>query len=88
MKNPINGVWEGYRELVVPKQASAAQVVETQRAFFAGALALYEYIMRHGLDAGDEITDGDLERMADVDRELRAFGKALDTEVFHQRGNA
>lgn len=88
MSNPINAIWEGYRKMVVPPSASATQVIETQRAFFAGALALYEYIMRHGLDAGDEITDNDLERMAEIDRELRAFGKAFDSEAFNQRGTA
>lgn len=88
MKTPMNDIWEGYRKMVVPPQASAAQIVETQRAFFAGAAALYEYIMRHGLDPGDEITDNDLARMAEIDRELRAFGAALDSEVFNQRGTA
>lgn len=88
MKNPINAAWEGYRGMVVPKQASAAQVIETQRAFFAGAAVLYQYLMQHGLDEGDEITDGDMDRMAEIDRELRAFGQALDAETFQQRGNA
>lgn len=88
MKKPINAVWEGYRKMVMPPNAGTTQVVETQKAFFAGALALYEYIMSHGLDAGDDITEGDLDRMAEIDRELRAFGKALDSEIFNQGGTA
>ncbi len=88
MSNPINAMWENYRKMVVAPNAPAVQVVETQRAFFAGAATLYEYIMRYGLDAGDEITENDLCRMAEIDRELRAFGKGFDAELLQPKGNA
>lgn len=87
-KSPINAMWENYRKMVVAPNAPAVQIVETQRAFFAGAATLYEYIMRYGLDAGNDITENDLARMAEIDRELRAFGKAFDSEAFNQRGTA
>jgi hypothetical protein len=83
---PINTAWEGYRKLLSPA-ATATQISETHKAFFAGALVLYEYMMR-ALDPGVEPTDADMEKMAIVDRELRAFGKGFDTEYYQSRGNA
>lgn len=36
----IKDKWNGYLESVVPATASIAQVTETRRAFYAGALAV------------------------------------------------
>lgn len=43
--------WESYRERIVPAGAGPTQVVETERAFYAGAIA-YRYLYRSRLDMG------------------------------------
>ena len=44
----IRDKWNGYLESVVPAAASAAQVIETRRAFYAGALAVMTINSRIG----------------------------------------
>jgi hypothetical protein len=49
MKTPqpdaVARAWAGYREQVVPAGAGAVQVQESQRAFYAGAWALFNLIL-------------------------------------------
>lgn len=48
MDNDIGLAWEEYRLKVVPLDAPVHQVVETRRAFFAGAAALVKMTTRAG----------------------------------------
>ncbi len=72
--------WESYRKLVVPDDAPDVQITETRQAFYAGASILFEGLM-HGLDAGNEPTDDDLQRMDDIQAEINAFGQQLDRKI-------
>ena len=73
--------WNSYRAKVVPGDASDVQLTETRQAFFAGAAVLFEGIMA-GLDNTAEPTDGDMQRMADIQAEIDEFGLALDIKFF------
>lgn len=74
--NYIEKGWEGYRKLL-PPNASEVQIRETRQAFYGGAAILFEALMR-GLDEGEEATDGDVQIMTDIQRELQEFGAQLD----------
>ena len=56
------------------------QLHEMRLAFFAGAQHLFASIMSV-LDPGSEPTDADMERMSNIDTELRAF--IQDFELRH-----
>lgn len=74
---PIEEGWSSYREMVIPKDAPEVQINECRQAFFAGAVILMAKIMR-SLDPGDEPSDADMQRMADIQDELDAFGQQID----------
>lgn len=69
--------WATYRERVMPPHASIAQVTECRRAFYAGVEVLLRTIMRN-LDPGDEPTEADMQRMADLEAELQAFVRDVE----------
>ena len=73
--------WESYRLNVLPDEAGEIQIKETRRAFFAGAAIIMETLML-ALDPGDEPTDADMQRMADLQAEIDEFGQAIDREAF------
>lgn len=77
----IEAGWKGYRDMVVPKDADEIQVRETRLAFYAGASVLFETLML-ALDSGDEPTDADMQRMADLQAEIDAFGQEIDKRAF------
>jgi hypothetical protein len=72
--------WDSYHRLVVPRNASDIQVTETKQAFYAGAAILFQALMLT-LDPGVEPTDTDMQRMADIQAEIDAFGQLLDKKV-------
>lgn len=77
MNNPnlIQQKWAVFRDKVYPDIASAHQLRETRRAFFAGAHTLM-MIMFDTLDrTGDpnEVTDRDMQVMDSIDAEFRQF---------------
>lgn len=80
---PIETIWQKYRQLVMPATASAVQVEETHKAFFAGAAALFELVMKI-MDSDREPTANDLRNMDKVAGELRRFGQALDAETLQR----
>ncbi len=45
----INKEWLRYRASDVPEDAEASQLVETKKAFFAGAIAMLRTIQDHGV---------------------------------------
>jgi len=69
---PIAGGWATYQVAVLPKNCGPVQREETMKAFYAGAQHLYSMIM-HGLTSGDEITQTDLDRLANIETELSEF---------------
>ncbi|MES2341684.1 MAG: hypothetical protein V4597_08400 [Pseudomonadota bacterium] len=48
MENDVDQAWDEYRRRVVPLDAPAMQVVETRRAFYAGAAALVKMAAKAG----------------------------------------
>lgn len=69
--------WNSYRALL-PKEAGEVQIRETRQAFYGGAAILFESIMMM-LDPGAEPTEADMQRMTDIQNELREFGRNLDS---------
>jgi hypothetical protein len=64
--------WERYRDNVIPKGAPRVQVVETERAFHAGAWSLLGKVIEM-LAGGDEPTEADMKMMDDIVEELKTF---------------
>lgn len=77
----IKAGFVGYMAACFPdEQPSAIQSRELEQAFMAGALHLFSSIMNF-LDAGEEPTDRDMKRMDLIDRELREYGKLLESRA-------
>jgi hypothetical protein len=70
--------WLGLRMAWLHPDTPENQIKELRMAFFAGALHLYSSMMA-SLDPGDDETPGDLQRMRNIDTELRAFEMELKT---------
>ena len=70
----IEQLWESYCAEVVPLGARAVQITECRRAFYAGGLALFSSIMAM-LDPGTEPTEADLNKLTEIENELKQFGK-------------
>jgi hypothetical protein len=75
-KGLIEQGWDGFRQSVVPANASAVQVVEMRKAFFAGAAHLFAQAMLR-LDPGTEPTEEDLAMLDGVHAELLAFALSV-----------
>lgn len=60
----------------IPENASDAQVRDMRNSYFAGAQHLFASLMSV-LEAGQEATEKDLERVTLIFRELEAFTKSL-----------
>jgi hypothetical protein len=68
--------FELYRALVIPTNAPAVQVDECRRAFIAGAVEVYRFMMDAStFAAGIEPTDEDMKMMQALDDELRALAE-------------
>lgn len=76
MTSHIEKLWVGYRDSVIPTDAPHDQFVECKRAFFAGALSLFTAAMGDMFEAGEEPTEADMARMAEIEEELLAFGRS------------
>lgn len=70
--NRIGQLWLGYREQVLPKNAGSVQLMETRRAFYAGAHALFTELMVM-FDPNSEPTSEDVRRLSLVETELKRF---------------
>jgi hypothetical protein len=68
----LAAAWAGWRAAVIPITAPVVQVVESRRAFYAGAAAFLEMQMK-ALSPGADETPGDLARMDGWYHELRQF---------------
>jgi len=68
--------WLSYRKEVIPKDAGGVQIEECRRAFYGGAVALFNAVMTM-LDPQVEATEADLQKMQDLQEELAAFGLSV-----------
>lgn len=67
-------LWNSYRRDVVPADASTIQVIECQRAFYAGVAALFDIATSFDDSVPEEEIEAYLHRVAD---ELEAFKNAV-----------
>lgn len=67
----LKSLWLTYKA-ILPNTAGATQIIETRRAFYAGADALFRSLLV-SLDEDHEPTEADLMKMDDIDAELRQF---------------
>ena len=77
---PLAAMWDSYRKLVIPANASAVQITETRQAFYAGATALYHFLM-DSVSLDDEITGGDMLLMETIQAEVMEFAAEFDKAV-------
>lgn len=70
--------WSSYLTDVVPDDASDVQVVETQRAFYAGAAACLRIVAAIGDQEEDD--DAGAARLEALARELETFGESVDRD--------
>jgi hypothetical protein len=81
----IEAGWVSYLRLVIPASASATQIEETRRGFYAGAQHLFGSIMSI-LEPGAEPTENDLKRFDYIHAELEAFGQSFRIGVGSKEG--
>jgi hypothetical protein len=72
----IGAAWREYRTMVIPLEASPIQILESQRAFYAGANALLVGVIKI-LDPGADVTDADLARLDAIYMELKQFARDI-----------
>lgn len=66
-------MWDGFAEAVIPfAPRDGVQHVEMKKAFFSGALCLFNWFMVQ-LDEDAEPTEGDLDKVSALDAEIRKF---------------
>ena len=68
----IEAGFASYKIAVMNPNAGADQIIETRRAFFAGAQHLFASIMSV-LEPGSEPTDNDMHRITQIHEELNRF---------------
>lgn len=68
--NRLAAKWISYKDEVVPPDAGENQLDETQKAFYAGAIAMWQMLMQ---EVG-ELSDEDAEkRFEEIDTELQSY---------------
>lgn len=82
----IESGWDSYRQIVVPADASEAQVRDTRRAFFGGAAILFQTIML-AMGPGTEESEADLRFMESIQAEVDEFGLEIDLELLPVKGH-
>lgn len=75
----LDALWQSYRA-ILHRDVDATQVIETRRAFYAGAQALYHSMMAN-LDPDEEPTEADMERMQGIHDELHEFAELVKNGV-------
>ena len=66
--------WASYHREVIPKDAGPVQVQESQRNFYAGALAAFRIFIVGPADEPEELV---VARLDALFHELRAFGESV-----------
>jgi hypothetical protein len=70
-KRRLQKEWQGFEKAVVPKNASAVQKQEMRRAFYSGALIMFELTKELGDD--DISEDAAVEALKGLEQELKEF---------------
>jgi hypothetical protein len=70
--------WETYRHLVMPAQVGEEQFMETRRAYYAGAKAMFELITEIAdPKTGPSATQSELQRVDGLANELEEFNQRI-----------
>jgi len=72
MERPIEQMWNDFERRVVPVGAGPQQRRDLRRAFYGGAMVLFERMVTM-LDPDAEPTEGDLRKMDEIHKELQAW---------------
>lgn len=72
----IADLFDDYRKKVMSHDAPTVQVMECQRAFFAGAHGLYYSIIKL-MSAEDEVTEQDMVIIESIGNELETFKQSV-----------
>jgi hypothetical protein len=72
----IEARWLSYRNAVIQPSAGPVQLLESRRAFYAGAQGLLTEIVQM-IDPGQDPTKADLLKMDEIARELQDFANAV-----------
>lgn len=83
----IEAGWVGYRATVMSSAAPPIQLDECRLAFMAGAQHLFASLMTI-MDHGEEPTDGDVNKLDLIDKELRKFGREVELRRATSKGSA
>lgn len=81
MRRVIQEEWAAFERKVLPVNCSAVQRQEMRRAFYAGAMIVFDAVA-HAMSDGDEMTPADEQLLIDLAREreeylaLLALGRA------------
>lgn len=78
MPGIIESQWLDYRRQVIPSTAPSVQVIESRRAFYAGARALLTGMLER-FDPGRAPTAEDLAIMDGIKDELERFNNDVQT---------
>jgi len=73
---PLEALWRDFAFHTLPSQASETQRIETRRAFYAGARALFTALQR-GVSGEEEVTAQDMHLMDDIYEDLPRFARDL-----------
>lgn len=77
MKRRLEEQWLKLRELAIPPDAPARQLIEMRRAFYAGAAAFFDIQLNAYDGSTPEPTDEDLQVITDLNDEMLQFGKNI-----------
>lgn len=69
---PIEQMWLDYERRVLPANSGAVQRKETRKAFYAGAMCLFERLVTM-LDPEAEPTEADVRKMNEINNEILAW---------------
>ncbi len=79
MAKRIEAGWLEYKK-TIPANAHSVQVTETRRAFYAGAVIIFQALV-NGVSAGPDPQNEDLRMMADMQAEIDAFLREIRVAI-------
>ncbi|HVI92326.1 MAG TPA: hypothetical protein VM659_28810 [Dongiaceae bacterium] len=82
----IEAGWHSLRMMAIPEDAGYVQLSEMRAAFFAGAQHVFATLLRT-LDDDDDVTEGDLNRVALIQAELDEFIADFWAQQMPTKGN-
>lgn len=73
----VEGLWESYREQVVPLGALPTQVIECKRAFYAGVKGLFDFIGENINNTSSGPTESNIATIMAINEELEEFCESV-----------